>query len=255
MKRAVVVLVSVMLALTMAACVRRNPEVQRPTEVTTETEQAEPEVEKEEPTTKPEPETETEPVSEPEPEETASATFLDVLSVFGDFDSVTISGSGDDVIDIPCAGLPCLITLYHGGERNFIVKTYDSDGNTVDLLVNTIGAYLGIVTTYEDFEDATMLEIKADGDWVAVFKPLQDMTKAENGGTFMGDGVVYIDESSLSKVRFTHDGQHNFIVKAIGMESNRLLVNEIGVYDGTVIWGEPQSFFIVQADGNWSISW
>ena len=70
MKKAAVVLVSALLALTMGACVSREPEIQKPTEVTTETEQAEPEPETEEPVTTPEPETdiETEPADEPETE-------------------------------------------------------------------------------------------------------------------------------------------------------------------------------------------
>ena len=261
MKKAAVVLLSALLALSMQACVSAEPETQRPAEVVG----SESSQQSQESATAPEAAPETAPEETPattpapaepaEPAEPEQATFLDILTVFGSFEDVTVQGTGDDVIDIPCAGSPCLIGLYHDGSRNFIVKTYDSAGDSVDLLVNTIGEYYGMKTTYEDFEDSAMLEIKADGNWTAVFKPLNEMTKAENGSTFTGDNIVYIDEAAMSKVHFTHDGSRNFIVKAVGIEDYDLLVNEIGAYDGTVIWGEPQAFFIVQADGSWSISW
>ena len=72
MKKVLAVLVSAMLALAMAACVSREPEIQKPTEVTTETEQVETEPETQEPASTPEPETESElaaePATTPEPE-------------------------------------------------------------------------------------------------------------------------------------------------------------------------------------------
>lgn len=184
-----------------------------------------------------------------------SESFLGTLAAISPFEAATLSGSGDDVIDIPCIGYPCIIELTHDGNSNFAVKSIDKNGNNVDLLVNEIGAYNGTVTTYFDYSDSAMLEITADGSWTATFKPLASITKAENGSTFAGDGVVYIDENQLTKLSFSHDGESNFAVKAVGMNDSGLLVNEIGAYSGTVVWNQPQSFFIVSADGNWTISW
>ena len=84
---------------------------------------------------------------------------------------------------------------------------------------------------------------------------MSSMQKLDNGAQLWGDNVVYIDESSLSKVSIVNNGESNFVVKAIGMDKSDLLVNEIGNYTGTVIWNQPQSFFIVHSSGQWTISW
>lgn len=177
------------------------------------------------------------------------------LNSMGSFDTVTVDGSGDDVVDIPCAGSPCIMSVSSSGGGHFAVKTMDSSGNQTDLLVNEIAPYSGIVTDYLDYKDSTMLQISADGSWSITFSPMSEITLAESGDSFVGDNVVGIDASELSKIGFTHDGESNFTVKAIGMNKSNLLVNEIGSYDGTVIWNEPQSFFIVSADGTWTITY
>lgn len=187
--------------------------------------------------------------------EEAGGFVATTLSKLGSFPAQTIEGAGDDVVEIPCAGFPCVIDIVHNGESNFAVKACDSTGNSVKLLVNEIGYYRGTVTTVAVFDEASLLQVKADGGWAMTFKPMSQMERAENGSAFKGDGVVYIDTASLTKVHFTHNGSSNFAVKGISLSSEKLLVNEIGPYDGTVIWNEPQSFFVVSADGDWSISW
>lgn len=179
----------------------------------------------------------------------------DTLAKLGDFEETTVTGVGDDVIDLPAPGFPCIMEISHNGSRNFIVHTVDASGSDVDLLVNTIGSYSGVVTDYERFNDAAMLSISADGDWSVTFKPLKSMARLENGGQVKGDCIAYIDEASLTKINISNSGERNFIVKGIGLTKSDLLVNEIGPYDGKVVWSQPQSFFIVQSDGTWSISW
>lgn len=100
-----------------------------------------------------------------------------------------------------------------------------------------------------------MLSISADGDCSVTFKPLKSMARLENGGQIKGGCVAYIDEASLTKVNIPNSGDHNFIVKGIDLTKSDLLVNEIGPYDGKVVWSQPRSFSIVQSDGTWSISW
>lgn len=185
----------------------------------------------------------------------AKKTLADVLASAGSFDAVTLTGSGDDVIDIPCAGKPCLMTISHSGSRNFAVHTVNSSGSNIDLLVNEIGPYSGVVTDWSKYQNATVLSITADGAWSVTFEPMSSVHIAQNGETFTGPNVVGIDVDSISKINFTHDGVSNFSVKGIGTSTSKLLVNEIGAYQGTVVWSNPQAFFIVEADGNWSISW
>lgn len=81
-------------------------------------------------TSKPQ-ETKTEPVK---PE-----SFVDdALAKFGDFEETTVTGVGDDVIDLPAPGFPYIMEISHGGSRNFIVHTVDTSGSDIDLLINTI---------------------------------------------------------------------------------------------------------------------
>lgn len=105
------------------------------------------------------------------------------------------------------------------------------------------------MTGYERFSDAAMLPISADGDWSVTFKPLKSMAGLENGGQIKGDCVSYIDEVSLTKVSISNSGDRSFIVKGIGLTKSDPQVNEIGPYDGKVVWSQPQSFFIVQSNG------
>lgn len=193
------------------------------------------------------------------PESTVNSTpasFADsTLANLGTFDESTVTGVGDSVVDIPCSGTPCAIELHHDGGSNFAVWCVDSSGNNLDLMVNTIGQYSGIVTDFSDSDDAAMLSITADGNWSITFRPLKNIQQMTNGTQMQGDNVVYLDEQSLTKLNITNQGSSNFVVKGIGMDRSDLLVNEIGSYTGTVIWNEPQSILIVQSDGTWSMSW
>lgn len=187
---------------------------------------------------------------------TSSDTFIETtLSKLGSFEAQTITGTGDDVIDVPSPGVPHLMTLTHNGSRNFAVHAVNSAGDDVDLLVNTIGGYSGTVTDYQNFNDVSMLSISADGAWSITFAPLSSMQPLANGGQNTGDNVLYIDEDSLTKLHITNSGESNFAIWAVGMSDYDLLVNEVGNYDGTVIWTEPQSFFIVNSEGTWTVDW
>lgn len=64
----------------------------------------------------------------------------DALAKFSDFGETTVTGVGDDVIDLPTPGFPCIMEISHSGSKNFIVHTVDSSGSDVDSLINTIGS-------------------------------------------------------------------------------------------------------------------
>lgn len=172
------------------------------------------------------------------------------------FDEVTISGSGDDVIELPATGVPMIMEITYSGEHNFVIWTLDSSGDQVDLLVNTIGSYSGTVTNYTDYDDTAFLSITASGSWSITFKPLCLMDELVSGETYSTDDVRYIATDDLLTLDITYVGDSNFVVWGIGFSDVDLLVNEIDDYSGTVVWTEPQSFLIVIADdGDWTITW
>ncbi len=192
---------------------------------------------------------------EPVPENTR-APFTDTLAGLGDFEQVVLAGSGDDVVDLPCAGMPCLMDVSYVGERNFSVKLLNSAGESEDLLVNEIGEYFGTVTTYNDFANSAMLEIHASGDWSITVRPMSSMLPLENGAPYQGSNVLYIDVDDMSRLNITNAGEHNFVVRGVGLDRGDLLVNEIGDYSGTVAWNQGQCFLIVEDSyGTWSVSW
>lgn len=79
--------------------------------------------------------------------------------------------------------------------------------------------------------------------------------------TYRGNGDDVVDVSAITgkaytKAKLTHRGERNFIVrpsKADGAEMVTL-VNEIGVYDGTVTWDRRAASLAVRADGAWTIT-
>lgn len=194
---------------------------------------------------------------ETETEETIEEdySFVTVLTSLGTFEETTYTGNGDDVITLDVTGYPILLDITYSGDRNFIVYTLDEAGENVDLLVNTIGSYSGVVTDYKDYSDVTMLSVESSGDWSITVKPMDSMEELVNGQSYSGDGVYYIDTDDLTTITLTNSGESNFIVYGIGISDVDLLVNEIGDYSGTVVWTESQSFLIINSEGTWTVSW
>jgi hypothetical protein len=73
-------------------------------------------------------------------------------------------GEGDDVIffDSPAAGTG-LVSAWYGGDGNFSIILYRSDGEYIDLLVNTIDEYSGKTSYRIETPGQYYLEIEADG--------------------------------------------------------------------------------------------
>jgi hypothetical protein len=195
----------------------------------------------------------TEPVAEEPAQETDTVqSWAD--DTYGTFDTVTQSGTGDNLITLPEGAKAGIVTATHDGGSNFVINGLDaSNASTGDLLVNTIGAYSGIsVYGFNSFTDATTLEVKADGNWTITITPISTAPALVASGT--GDGV-YLFDGPAGKLTATHDGSSNFVVLEETGEtfSLGLLVNEIGTYSGTVPLSSGPSVISVQADGNWTL--
>lgn len=167
----------------------------------------------------------------------------------------TFTGNGDDIIDVPSDLSTAIVTAKNEGSRNFVVKALDSSMDSVDLLVNTIGAYEG--TTMIGTKPATVshLEINSSGKWSITISPLEDTPSASNGKSYKGDQVLFLRASDAKKLTFTNSGKSNFVVKGItDSGSINLLVNDIGDYTGTVV-NKNYIMLIVTSSGTWSVSW
>jgi hypothetical protein len=191
------------------------------------------------------------------PDTTTSSTTLPPTSTTSSdqgFEPITVSGSGDDVIEfsLPSNG-PGLLELTHEGEENFIVRSFTADNEDLELLVNVIGHYTGTRPINFDGDPVGLLEIQADGAWTLTGRPLtaNDFVTSPASGT--GDDVVEMTLTSAS-LDVTHTGESNFVVYAWPTGGGRdLLVNEIGEYSGTVRTPNGVVIFEVQADGEWTL--
>src|SRR5690606_25714768 len=101
------------------------------------------------------------------------------------------------------------------------------------------------------------IQIKADGAWKAVFKPLSKARcwcSATLRGT--GDQVLKLSLArGLRTVTATHSGKSNFIVHSYTRPGTwgDLLFNEIGRYRGKTLLPAGTRLVSVKADGSWTL--
>lgn len=177
-------------------------------------------------------------------------------------EEIELSGKGDyasNLIELE-TGLSVFV-IAHNGQSNFIVQLLDAQGGLVDLLVNQIGAYQGVVGRGV-IKGKYVLSINADGQWgVVVMQPRPAAGSApplETDGK--GDFVLGPMQLSRGLARFelTHDGTSNFVAVLLDGRGQwvDLLVNEIGSYTGSQAIGVPKTgvyWLAITADGSWTM--
>jgi hypothetical protein len=159
-------------------------------------------------------------------------------------------------IAAPYNNEPAIVRVsYTGGLSNFSLWTLGSDNSMEELLVNTVGAYHGVVAM--DFDGSTpaaRLQVSAAGPWSLTFA---DPSSAPSFGTSdsgSGDAVIAYN-GSANTAAFTSKGQGNFAVMQFDAtgESENLLVNTIGAYGGTVPI-DSSGYLVITDDGKWTVA-
>lgn len=170
-------------------------------------------------------------------------------------ETVVYSGTGDSVLEIaPFDGVYVFHIKGNSESRHFAVTAYDSNGNYLDLLVNTTDAYDGI--TLDPTQTTSVLEISATGDWTVELVSAYNIETMSSGETLNGSGdsvFMALDEMKIATISGNAAGRH-FAVQALGVSSTDLLVNTTDPYDGTVMVKNAPIFIVVNAEGDWSIS-
>jgi hypothetical protein len=167
--------------------------------------------------------------------------------------TTVFSGKGDRVVsgvNLPTGGI-CVLDVTHDGSRNFIVHTFDANGDK-DYFVNEIGNYTGRLLAI--IESPVTFEITADGNWSFEIKQLEESAKTSFSGH--GDDVLPILTCGTGTWAFTHNGSRNFIVHSLTTDGVRYLINEIGAYSGekyVVVPAGSNLSFEINADGDWTI--
>jgi hypothetical protein len=147
------------------------------------------------------------------------------------------------------------VAITHSGPGNFIVTALDASGGRLGLLVNEIGNYTGVRPL--DFErKPAALQIKAGGSWKLTVQPAQKAPLWTGTTSGAGAAVLRLSPEALgggmATVTITHSGSSNFVVKAWG-DTRRLLVNEIGNYNGEVLLPRDAVLLEIDADGAWTV--
>lgn len=163
------------------------------------------------------------------------------------------AGAGADVVSITKHGTgPQVAVITHNGYSNFAVHTLDASLGNSDLLVNTIGNYSGTVLfdVRTSRGETTALKITADGAWTVKLVPLASVRTFDGTAPMTGHGDdVFYYKGAAKPATFTHSGSSNIAVHSYGTRAD-LLINEIGAYNGTVVWAP--GLYEVTADGDWS---
>jgi hypothetical protein len=176
------------------------------------------------------------------------------------FEPIELSGKGDKVarVSLP-ADVGAVAEISNSGKGYFGVQTLGSDGESADLLVNTVGKYKGSVLIDQRGAQIVALEISSDGKWKVTIVPVLsaeswDTTNAKSG---KGDQVLLLGApvEGFATVQITGKGKDYFGVHAYTAEGDSdLLVNEIAPYEGEVIVPEGTALLEIRAGAGWTLS-
>ena len=170
---------------------------------------------------------------------------------------IEFTGQGDSIIELEKWPGAALLQINNSGSSNFVVWTYDADGNQIDLLVNTIGNYQG--TRPIEFLDGdtrvTRLAIESSGSWQINVLPLAMIRKEPIPGVISGTGddVIFLDGKDPDLlVVDAGKANSNFVVYTYGNGVD-LLINEIAPYTGTLPLRKETIVIEVVASGPWTL--
>ena len=177
----------------------------------------------------------------------------------------SISGTGDAVPTLKPINEPVIVTMSHDGTSNFIVRPVGRDGDEGLTWSNEIGPYSGttfqemggIFSSFDKKNPIVAADVMADGNWTIQIRKLKGAPKKKaKRGSGAGDVVFRLPKPTkgLTRMRFTHDGESNFIVRPISKqgEDGISMINEIGPYRGTVRVPPGTKYIWVKADGTWN---
>ena len=179
-------------------------------------------------------------------------------------ESITLSGTGQKATSKFSLeqGLS-IFRMTHDGNGYFGVWLLDDEGDKIDLLANEIGEFDGSKAVGISESGIYLLDISADGSWVATIEQPRPSNAPSVPKTLNGTGqeaseMFYLDKG-LVTFEMTHDGDGYFGVWLLDDEGDKidLLANEIGEFDGSKAVGISESgiyLLDISANGNWEIS-
>ena len=181
----------------------------------------------------------------------AAADWAD--STYGSFDAETATGSGNDVVELPEGVTTAYVTVEDVSGEGVRTNGVDDAGEFTGSQVVSLpagGTGSGVVGV-ESYEDAAGIEVSASGEWEMTIAPISTAPALPDSGTGPGS---FLYEGPGGEATLSHDGESNFIGLQYNGSSPNLIVNEIGVYDGTGTLEPGPSLVTIAADGSWELA-
>jgi len=175
---------------------------------------------------------------------------------------ITLTGTGPGTPTFTAAGGLTVVTARYGGTDNFSVQILDSSGQSVDLPINTIGAYSG--TVGEGLNAGSYrLNVNASTDWtITIMQPRNQqafhLPYAFNNGA--GDALIGpFRATGTYQIAATNHGQANFVVSVLDTTGHEqaMPIDQVGDYSDTVTVSRvtPGIYYLqVDSDGAWTVS-
>ena len=159
-------------------------------------------------------------------------------------------------MDIQKIGVPMIVHIT-GNEcaSYFGVSTLDEDNELIDLLVNTVDPYYGVVIMDLGDKWTKRMKVEASCAWTIEIRSLFSARSLDVPGTIegTGDDVLQVTGETPDLVFITgNDCGSYFGVTAYGRQVD-LLVNTVDPYDGTGIVNAEAMIVVVQASCPWTI--
>ena len=150
----------------------------------------------------------------------------------------------------------------HRGDGHFAVEVVGSGGDFRELVVNTIGFYVG-GRVMPVRSVSHQIQIIASGEWELLLEqPDADgavappITREGAGDLVLGPFLL---STGPSHATMSYQGASNFLMTLLAVDGTHrsLLANAIGEYQGTTTMRLRQNgvyFVDVRADGHWALS-
>lgn len=173
---------------------------------------------------------------------------------------LVFSGSGDSVQDFDLTSFQGIAIAHITGNASssyFAVESYDENGETVDLLVNTTDPYDGYVpVNFIDYQKANRFQITASDDWTITLLPIHPafVHSLDVPGSISGTGddvILLFGDPDTAKINGNASSQY-FAVESYGTNWD-LLVNTTDPYEGIVILSKDAWILQVTASDPWTI--
>lgn len=210
-------------------------------------------------TSTPEPTSTSEPTSTPKPTNTPIPTNTPKPSATPTAaqDPIVLNGDTDSVVDLDKWQGPALARIKCSGTGHFAIWNYGANNEKYDLLVNTVGQYVGTVPLdFLDDAQTRRFEVTASGSWEIIVLPLADIRREVIPGKISGSGddVIFLDgENPDLLIVDGTNAKGNLAIWAYGQRKD-LVVNDIAPYSGTVLLDADTLILEITEDGGgWSL--